>query len=164
MWKIIDDAGMYSVNENGEVRNNNTGRMIKPVETYNGYLRVGIHGRLCRIHRLVAEAFIDNPCHFTQVNHKDGNKRNNNVANLEWVTASQNAQHAFEHNLREVNYTGIHDRRPVFQMALDGTIIQRYESIIDAERATGCNNSTISKVCKGKQRITHGYKWRYADL
>lgn len=71
-----------------------------------GYLQVKftINGKTCRkyIHRMVAEAFIPNPNNFTDVNHKDGNKQNNCVDNLEWVSHSQNISHAIQSGLLEI--------------------------------------------------------------
>lgn len=66
----------------------------------NGYLRVTIFGKDEYVHRLVAQCFIANPNDYPEVNHKDGNKENNSIDNLEWCTRSQNNKHAFETGLR----------------------------------------------------------------
>lgn len=164
MWKTIDEQGKYSVSENGDIRNNATGRMLKPFSTWNGYLRVCILGKCPRVHRLVADAFLRNENGYTQINHKDGNKQNNRYDNLEWCSASQNIQHSYKAGLRKPNYENIKEPRAVLQFSLDGDLVAKYESIIAVERELGYNNSSISKVCKGKQNTAYGYKWQYASL
>lgn len=78
-------------------------RKLKPAINQHGYLCVvfsyGKNQKCCRIHRLVAEAFIDNPLNLPEVNHKDGNKLNNYYLNLEWSTTSQNTKHAYDNGL-----------------------------------------------------------------
>lgn len=165
MWKVIPETnGRYSVSDNGEVRNNKTGRILKAIETYNGYLRVGINKKLYRVHHLVAEAFIEKPMGCTQINHKDGNKKNNHFSNLEWCTARENIIHAYKSGLKKVSYENIKSPTPIIQMDLQDNPIKVYASIKDAERETGIDNSAISKACKGKRKTVHGYKWRYAIL
>ena len=92
----IDD---YTITNKGEVINNHTGKMLKPQANNKGYLRVGIGNKLKFVHRLVAEKYIPNPNNCSQVNHKDGNKFNNNVSNLEWVSNQQNRDHAIKNGL-----------------------------------------------------------------
>ena len=89
----------YVITENGEIINNRNGKKLKPQPNGKGYLRVSIGGKLQFIHRLVAEKYIPNPENKPQVNHKDGNKLNNSVDNLEWVSNMENRQHAVKNLL-----------------------------------------------------------------
>lgn len=91
-WKIIADRPGYSVSENGDIRNNKTGRILKGNVDNNGYIRVMLGRKTSPlyIHRIVAMAFIDNPESLPQVDHIDGDKSNNAVSNLRWVSASAN--------------------------------------------------------------------------
>ena len=89
----------YNITKNGEVINNNTNRVLKPQLNGKGYYRVSIGGKLMFVHRLVAQKYIPNPENKAQVNHKDGNKLNNNVNNLEWVENIENRKHAVEKGL-----------------------------------------------------------------
>lgn len=93
------DLSDYEVMENGDVINRHNGRKVKPQKNGKGYLRVGIGGKLLFVHRLVAEKYVPNPDHKSQVNHKDGNKLNNNADNLEWVTNQENRDHAIKNGL-----------------------------------------------------------------
>lgn len=100
---IVDEK--YIITESGKVytiyKSKRGIQQQKPRKHSNGYLRATIHGKDKYIHRLVAECFIDNPDGMTEVNHKDGNKENNSVENLEWCTRSQNNRHAFQTGLRQ---------------------------------------------------------------
>lgn len=82
-WTIIAKYPTYSIREDGNVRNNKTGRILK-VNLSSGYKKVALNGVNCHIHRLLAEAFIPNPDNKKVVVHLDGNKLNNNLTNLCW--------------------------------------------------------------------------------
>ena len=98
MWKTIDNT-YYEVNENGEVRNVKSLKLLSQRKDKYGYYRVSIRNfggkqKTYMIHRLVAKYFVKNPYLFNVVNHKDGNTINNNFNNLEWVDAKINSNHA----------------------------------------------------------------------
>lgn len=101
-WKLIEGASQYFVNEAGEIRGpgrHGGAAVLKPRRTSNGYLKVSIwrdDGSVwtALVHRLVASQFLPKPNGMTQVNHKDGNKQNNNAANLEWCSPTENTDHA----------------------------------------------------------------------
>lgn len=165
MWKtiIIDNQETnYEINDIGEVRNKNTKRILKQ-QIQNGYchctLSVNKKPKRCRIHRLVAQTFIDNPNNKEYVNHKDGNRQNNNVENLEWVTPSENAQHAIAAGLK----TKQGRKRPVVQYSMDGQQMMVFNSLAEAERQTGVRQSKITLACQRKRRSAGDYQWRYAD-
>lgn len=107
IWKTIEAFPNYEVSSTGLVRNIKTGKTLKPSTTLYGYKQVGLYNfpayKLCRVNRLVAAAFIANPNKLPYVNHIDGNKSNNNASNLEWCTAKENTQHAYN--------TGLYSRR-----------------------------------------------------
>ena len=92
----LDD---YIVTKNGDVINKHTKRVLKQRPNSKGYLRVAVNKKFYFVHRLVAQEYIENPDHKSQVNHIDGNKRNNHVDNLEWVNNQENRDHAVSHGL-----------------------------------------------------------------
>jgi hypothetical protein len=121
-------------------------------------LRINGKTRTTNIHRLVAKSFIKNDDKTKiVVNHKDGNKLNNNVSNLEWCTYKENTQHALKNNLAKKNC------KRVDKLTMDGKFIKTYDSIKSAEEDTGVSNKHISTVCRGKRKSTGGFKWRYTD-
>lgn len=98
IWKTIETDRFYAISNMGQVMNTKRNRLLKP-QTNNGYLYVclPINGKWknMSIHQLVANAFIPNIENKGQINHKDGNKNNNHVKNLEWVTCLENNRHAW---------------------------------------------------------------------
>lgn len=98
-WKIIEEADNYEVSSLGRIRNIKTGKIRKPCSTNFGYAQVGlrINGKTVfrSIHRLVAKAFIPNPNNYAEVNHKDYDRYNNRVDNLEWVSHKSILNHVF---------------------------------------------------------------------
>lgn len=95
-YYTIDD---YIITKEGQIINKHNNKIIKPQKNGKGYLRVSIGKKLMFVHRLVAQKYIPNPENKLQVNHKDGNKLNNCVDNLEWVTNNENRNHAIKNGL-----------------------------------------------------------------
>ena len=161
IWKDIKGfEGLYQVSNMGRVKSVRKNIILKNQIARKGYERVILcinnSPKNYFVHRLVANAFIPNPDNLPQVNHKDENKLNNRVENLEWCTQKYN-----------VNYgTGIAKRarsqsKKVLQFKTDGTFIKEWKSTKDVQRNLGFDNSHISKCCRGKYTYAYGYIWKY---
>lgn len=103
------------------------------------------------VHRLVATAFIENPYNLPQVNHKDENKLNNDISNLEWVTASQNTRYSAHKVSCKIN-----------QFNIDGELVNQWESIEQIKRELGYSRGYITDCCKGRHNKAYGFRWEYA--
>lgn len=164
MWKklIIDEQEtLYSVSDDGQVRNDSRNTLLKQ-STEQDYKTVGLHinkkPKKYRVHRLVAMVWIDNPDNKPYVNHIDGNRSNNQVSNLEWVTPSENTQHAVSTGLLVST-----KKRSVKQYDKDGNFIAEYDSIVEAARATNSDGAKITVCCQGGRITTNGFQWRYSE-
>lgn len=164
-YMITDTGVVYSTRQHKH-------RKLKPQISHNGYLSVSLcvdgKKQSKRINRLVAEAFIPNPENKPEVNHKNGNKKDNRVANLEWATRSENIQHSFRvlcriHPKGMLGKTGLQNKRC---KSVLGTNIKtgettKYISLTDAANKTGARTSNIYHCCIGKLNQTGGYYWKY---
>ena len=154
MRDIKDYEGLYAITINGKVWSYKSNKFLKPADNNGkGYMIICLvkngKKKTHYIHRLVAEAFIPNPDNLPQVNHKDENKQNNCVSNLEWCDAKYN-----------INYGTRIERisKPVYCIELDRT----FKSQVEAARELGLDNRYISACCKGKRKTAGGYRWKYA--
>lgn len=172
MEKIIEGFENYSVSDIGIVRNIKTGKNKVGIlnNAGNGYLYVDIYsnGKKSRkyIHRLVAENFIPNTQNKPMVNHIDGNTKNNNVSNLEWVTAQENVKHASSvlKCLTAYSISTQKRKKKVKQIdLLTNQTIKIYESIRQASRETAISASNIVAVLKGRQSRTREFGWCYVE-
>ena len=141
-------------------------RILKQRLGNRGYMQICLHienkKKLLSVHRLVAQAFIDNPNNLPQVNHIDGNKQNNKVENLEWCTAKENGIHAYKTGLIKAKLGEQHSNcKKIIQYDLQGNSIKEWKYIDEAQKQLKINN--ICKCCQGKQKTAGGYIWRYKD-
>lgn len=145
IWRRYRDTH-YSASNTGKIRNDKTGRILKPRKTKRGYCNVTIDGKCYRTHRVIAEVFIPNPHNLPQVNHKDENKSNNSVDNLEWCDARYNKTYSAGVQVIQINPT-------------NGEIIKTYSSLTQAAETVGVCRHNIRKCINGKQKIAGGFKW-----
>lgn len=142
------------------------GQMVRGTEMPNGYLCVGLwkdgKSRSKYIHRIVAENFIPNANDLPEVNHKDENKQNNRVDNLEWCDHKYNLNYgSVKERIGNANRNGKFWSREIAQYK-NGVLIATYPSSAEAERQTGVDASAIRKVCLGKPKFktAGGYIWK----
>lgn len=156
--------GLYVVTSDGTIIGLKSGKELKPMNM-RGYLRVKLYknakSKTHSIHRLVASAFIPNDQGKEQVNHIDGNKSNNNVSNLEWVTQSENQIHAYLNGLNSTEHANMATRKRVLQKTIEGELLKTWDSMSDASRATGIPIGNITHCCRGRINHAGGYKWTY---
>lgn len=155
-YAYIDESRIITDNGNVFTQFTKTGqwKRLKPRRNTNGYLRVTISRKEKYIHRLVASAFLNNPCKYNEVNHKDGNKENNNVNNLEWCNSSQNKRHAYETGLRNWDELKEMARLPrhktrIFTPEQAKEMRASQESNEKLARKYNCSRTTIRLIKKG---------------
>lgn len=152
-WKVVKGFEKYHVNCKGEVLSPQ-GKILKPFIGGAGYLQVTLWNNCQKkkfyVHRLVADAFVDNPCGYKEINHKDGNKKNNSATNLEWCSRKENLLHSY--------YT-LCNRVKAVKCLETGVV---YPSIHEAARQTGVPRNGISMCCDGRQQKAGKLHWGYA--
>ena len=156
MLKPILDFPNYLISDKGEVYSLYTKKYLSPRITRLGYAVVSLYQdgttKSKRVHRLVAEAFIPNPSNLPEVNHKDENKLNNDVTNLEWCDRLYN------------NNYGSHNQKISKAMEKKVRCIETgevYDSIAEASQNTHTHRTGISKVITGERITAGGYHWEY---
>ena len=168
IWKDIPGYEEYQVSDLGNVksknwRNTKQEKVLTPKRQNRGYLQVELVNATGKktflIHRLVANAFLDPIAGCNAVNHKDEDKRNNSVGNLEWCTNSQNMAAYIRNHKSTKPVTRI---EPIEQRSLSGSLIRIWDNANALKRETGYHPTSIWKCCEGHQKQAYGYKWQYA--
>ena len=164
MWKKFIYEGIetdYSVSTEGEVRKDTTNYILSQSSQQDyKFVTLFINGqqKRMRVHRMVAMTFIENPDNKPYVNHINGIRYDNNVENLEWVTQSENIQHAVRTGLMQNGR-----KKAVIQYNLNGDRMATFESASEAARQTGGSQSKITMCCKRQRETANDYQWRYYD-
>lgn len=155
--KEIEGYNNYMISNDGQIYSISRKILIKPLTEDLGYKRVLLQknskGAKFYIHRLVAIAYIPNPENYDLVNHKDSNKHNNTVENLEWCSASMN----MKHNAKVKNQ----GRRVIQYNEETGKEIARYDTIKEASEKTGTEKTSIIHCCAKRNKRAGGFVWRY---
>ena len=191
-WKDIKDyEGLYQVSNLGNVRSLDRivknksgqyirkGQLLKKFINKKGYFVVNLRKncdlKTKTIHRLIAEAFIENKYNYPCINHIDGNKLNNSINNLEWCTYSHNIKEAFRLGLNKYTYEenfnhkywkdkkgSNHSKaKKINQYDLKGNFIKEWGSIVEASNYNKINYVYISQACNGKRKSAGAYIWKF---
>ena len=170
---VVGYEGLYQVSDQGRVKSLERKvshwrggeriqkeRILKPDVSQDGYLRVGLYAggkrKWFRVHRLVCEAFHDNPDNKSDVNHINEDKADNRAVNLEWCTAKENNNHGTRNERSAKNRS-----KSVGQYTLDGDLVKVWQSTNEVERQTGFSHGYICKSANGKYKQAYGFIWRY---
>ena len=169
-WKDIKDyEGKFQVSSYGNVRNINyygTGiiKIVNQRPNENGYMVVSLSKnkktKPCKVHRLVAETFLPNPENLPEVNHKDENKTNNRVENLEWKTHRGNCNHGTRNERIFEKTTNGKCSKKVLQFSKSGEFIREWPSVMECSR-NGYDFRNVSACCNGKRKTAYGFRWEY---
>ena len=158
-FTVLSKYPNYLINRDGIIINKN-GYIMSQIIDKKGYVNVLLHINkqqfLKRVHRLVAETFIPNPNNYPQINHKDENKQNNNIKNLEWCNNKYN-----------INYGTVKKRIAkshsvsIYSVDVNTKEIVHYNSILEAANILNIQATNICKVLKGKAKTCNNKYWYY---
>lgn len=168
-WSKIEEFPNYSVSTDGRIRNDIRGELKAPKKSSGGYYAVDLYKNgkrtTARIHRLVGQAYVENPDNKAQINHIDGDKSNNDYRNLEWVTPKENMEHAMSHGLFRASRGMLGKKNPNggrpgkrVRIVETGEV---FDSILACERAINGNNRHICDCLSGRQHTHRGYHFEY---
>ena len=175
--------GLYKVSNFGRIlsldyKRSGKAELRTPVETKNGYLKVGFSKngeyKECYVHRIVAETFLENPENLPEVNHKDEDKTNNFVflnedgsvdkekSNLEWKNHRDNCNHGTRNERSAKTRTNGKLSKRVLQFTLDGEFVREWESTMECGR-NGFNHGAVAACCRGEKPQYKGFIWKYKE-
>ena len=168
VWRDIEGyEGLYQVSDQGRVKSlgrkwRKSERILNPVVRHDGYVVVGLYSggkpKTFKVHRLVCEAFHENPDNKPQVNHINEIKTDNRACNLEWCTAEENTNFG-----TRTERSGKAQSKPVAQYAQDGELIKIWQSTREVERQTGFRHGYICQSANGKRKQAYGFIWKYVS-
>lgn len=171
MGDVAGYEDLYQVSDQGHVKSLERAdswgrtvkeRFLKPRIDRDGYLRLNLCAggkrKMFSVHRLVCEAFHENPDNKPQVNHINEIKTDNRASNLEWSTRKENCNHGTR-NVRMAKTKS----KPVGQYTSDGELVKIWPSTIEAERQTGFSKGNISYAANGKYKQAYGFIWKYIE-
>ena len=150
----LSRSDKYLVSKDGIILNKNTRRILKGKER-NGYIRVTIDGIPYSAHRLIWESFNGKITKNYVIDHIDGNRKNNRLANLRMVKQSENVENAY--------FNGHNAQKEVYQYSLDGELIKKYNKLIDAATDFNCSVPAITSAVKRKGTCA-GYFWSFSKI
>ena len=163
-WKDIKGyEGLYQVSNLGNIKSFGYGKAILLKQFKDGkYLSVNLckdkKHKKYKVHRLVAEAFIPNPNNLPIINHKDENKYNNNVENLEWCSVAYNNRYG-----KRGEKISNAKSKIICQYDLNGILVAEWKGIKKINIGVKVNPSDISACCLGKQKTSKGFIWKYKE-
>lgn len=180
IWKdIIGYEGEYQVSNLGNVRSLTrevkckngfaikNGKLLTKTKKKKGYLCVNLSSggksKSIEIQRLVALAFIPNPCNYPCVNHKDENKENNHADNLEWCTYAQNNAYGSCREKAAISRINGKMSKRVFQYDKDMVLVSEYPSLAEVKRQLGYDPAKISLCARGDRKSAYGFIWKYEE-
>ena len=171
-YKIGNKGTVIGLSRSKDNRYNNKQWILKQYQNKNGYMYVTLQKnkkrKTIKVHRLVAENFLENPDNLPQINHIDGNKKNNNVNNLEFCTAKHNMQEAYRLGLIK---GGLKDKFGkdypkkinIIGMYKDGILLEKFYGTGEIKRKYNYVPVAILDCCKGKYKKMYGYEWRFIN-
>lgn len=173
IWLPIEGYENYQVSNLGKIKSlkYDKEKILRQGKHKNGYLYVNLckEGKVktFQVHRLVANAFIENTNNFKCVNHKDECKTNNCVNNLEWCTYQYNNTYGtFQaRRVANIDWKSVAEKKSkkVYQYSLDGTLVGVWESTAECGR-NGYNQGNISECCRGERNFHRGFIWSYQEI
>lgn len=165
IWRDIEGyEGLYQVSNFGRVKslNKRKGRILKPIKDHFGYLRVNLYKdfkyKIHKVHRLVAQAFIENPNNYPIINHKDEDKTNNKVENLEWCNHQYNNNYGTVIERKRKTSTN-NPKTSKKVLCVETGIV--YPSLMQLCRELNLNSGSVCNVCNGKHKTHKGLHFKY---
>ena len=160
----VNEFPWYLASRDGYVLNTDSGHVLQGALKKTGYIEVILtdqdgHPHYRLLHRIIAEAFCEGYAKHKEVNHINGNKRDNRAENLEWVTHAENLQHAYYAGLRDDDVSP----RPVTATNLETGEQMTFPSIYKAARFFNISQGNICMCCKGIRPYAGGYYWEYSE-